>query len=74
MQVNCNAGYSGCDHPKAFVWQGNRLTVQYIDNEWREPGAKHYLVTTENGDHFKLVFFETSGGWSILEVSSSLNT
>ena len=73
MQVTCNAGYSGCDYPKAFLWHGNRLAVQQITKEWREPGTKNYLVTTDNSDYFKLVFFETSGSWSILEVSSSLN-
>ena len=73
MQVNSEAGYSGCDYPKAFIWQGNRLTVKYINKEWREPCAKHYLVLADNGDHFKLVFFETSGSWNILEVSSPHN-
>ncbi len=73
MRVICEAGYSGCDHPKAFTWLGNRLSVQRINKEWREPDAKHYLVTAGNGDRFKLVFSETSGSWSILEVSSSSN-
>ena len=74
MQVNCEAGYSGCDHPKAFMWQGKCLTVQQITKEWREPGAKYYLVTAENGNPFKLVFNETSGSWNILEVSGSINS
>jgi hypothetical protein len=73
MQVDFKAGYSGCDYPKAVFWQGNNLTVQYINKEWREPSTKHYLITTDNGYHFKLVFFEASGSWSIHEVSSSLN-
>jgi hypothetical protein len=73
MQVFCTAGYSGCDHPNAFLWQGNRLTVHQITKEWREPGNKHYQVITDNDDHFKLVICETSGKWSILKVSSSLS-
>jgi hypothetical protein len=73
MQVICAAGYSGCDHPKAFTWQGHRLSVQCITKEWREPGSKHYLVTAANSGRFKLVFSETEHGWSILEVSGSPN-
>ena len=73
MRVNCNAGYSGCDYPKTFIWQDKHLTVQKITKEWREPGTKHYLVAADNGGHFKLEFFETSGIWNILEVSNSLN-
>lgn len=73
MQVICEAGYSGCDHPKAFVWQGNHLSVQRITKEWREPDAKHYLVTVDNGDLFKLIFSETALSWSIIEVLVSPN-
>ena len=73
MRVICEAGYSGCDYPKAFTWQGIRRSVLHIYKEWREPDAKHYLVTAGDGDRFKLVFSETSGNWNILEVSVSSN-
>jgi hypothetical protein len=74
LQVICESGYSGCDHPKAIFWQGSRLTVKQIIKEWRSQDAKHYLVTTENGAHFELAFIETSGSWSIFEVSCSHNS
>jgi hypothetical protein len=74
MRVICEAGYSGCDHPKAFSWQGNSLSVKRIIKEWREPGTKLFLVTAGNSDLFKLGFSEISGCWNILEVSSSSNS
>lgn len=73
MQVDCKAGYSVCDYPKSFNWQGSCQSVRHINKEWREPGAKHYLVTAGSGSCFKLTFSETSGSWSIVEVSGSPN-
>jgi hypothetical protein len=73
MSVTCEAGFTGCDHPKAFSWLGHLLPVQDIIKEWREPDSKIYLVTASNGGCFKLVFSETDLNWSILEVSASPN-
>lgn len=69
MRVICEAGYSGCDYPKAFSWQGHNLSVEHIIKEWREPDSKHFLVAAVNGDHFILVFSETRKIWNITEVS-----
>jgi len=71
MQVICEAGYSGCDHPKAFTWQDCILAVKYVIKEWREPDSKHFLVSVENNSHFELVFSETGFIWNIIEVSGS---
>ncbi len=73
MRVDCKASYSGCDYPKSFIWQSNRLTVKHINKEWREPGVKHFLVTTCNGGRFNLAFSETSGSWNIFKVSDLSN-
>ena len=73
MRVICSAGYPGCDHPDAFFWQGKMLSVQHIIKEWREPETKHFLVTAENKNNFELVFSESSGSWTILEVLSVSN-
>jgi len=73
MQVICEAGYSGCDHPKAFTWQDRKLAVQSIIKEWREPDTKHFLVLAENSSQFELVFSETGFAWDIFEVSGLPN-
>jgi len=73
MRVICEAGYSGCDYPKAFTWQGHKISVERVIKEWREPDHKHYMVAATNGSHFELVFSETSYAWNILAASGSLN-
>ncbi len=72
IRGDASSGYSACDHPKSFFWEEETLTVREIIREWREPGAKHYLVTILDGRRFKLVFYETTGRWSALEASTTL--
>ena len=74
MRVMCEAGYSGYDYPKAFVWQGNELSVERVIKEWREPEFKHFIVATANGSFFDLVFSETGFIWNISEVSGLPNS
>ena len=73
MRVICEAGYSGCDYPKAFTWQGHKLIVERVTKEWREPDSKHFRVSAANGSHFELVFSETGKVWNISELSGSPN-
>jgi len=73
MRVICEAGYSGCDYPKAFIWQDHKLTVERIIKEWREPDSRHYIVSAANSSYFKLVFSETGYLWNISEVSGLPN-
>lgn len=68
IKVDCHAGYSGCGRPKRFEWKSESVIIRKIIKEWREPGAKHYLVEAADGRNFKLAFFETGGHWSALEV------
>ncbi len=69
MRVICEAGYSGCDHPKTFSWQGHKFSVEQVLKEWREPDAKHFLVAANDGRQFELVFSETGNQWEISGVS-----
>ena len=66
---NAASGFSVCDHPTTFVWEGETLAIGQVLREWREPGAKHYLVSTADSRQFRLIFHETSGRWSALEVT-----
>ena len=73
MRVICEAGYSGCDYPKAFTWQGHKLSIERVIYECREPDSKHFMVTAAIGSHFELVFSETGFIWNISEVSGLPN-
>jgi len=66
--VSARAGYSGCDYPREVRWQGSRLPVARVINEWREPGSKHYLVETENGLCFRLTLSEINAQWLVSPV------
>jgi hypothetical protein len=48
--------------------------VSEIIREWREPGAKHYLVHAPDGRRFRLTLDETSGAWNALEALSEKQT
>jgi hypothetical protein len=69
-RVAASSGYSACDHPKNFQWEYETLTVSEILREWREPGAKHYLVRAADDRRFRLTLDETSGAWFALEALS----
>ena len=71
VKVGSVAGYSSCDRPVSITWQNEALAVSEVLREWREPGAKHYLVAVSDGRQFKLVFFETTGQWNIIEASTT---
>ncbi|HEY60694.1 MAG TPA: hypothetical protein G4N92_08455 [Anaerolineae bacterium] len=57
-RVECQAGFSSCDHPIALWWQGQRLVIEMIEKEWRKPNAKCYRVTVTGNLHFDIVFIE----------------
>ena len=69
-RVAASSGYSACDYPTTFQWEDKTLAVSEILREWREPGAKHYLVRAPDGRRFRLTLDETSGKWSALEALS----
>ena len=69
-RVAASSGYSACDHPTTFEWEDKTLAVSEFLREWREPGAKHYLVRAADGRRFRLTLNETSGEWSALEALS----
>ena len=71
IKVTCESGYSGCDRPKMIELNGARHEVSGVVREWREPGAKHYIIRTNSGLQLKLVFYEATGGWDALEISDA---
>ncbi len=71
VKVGAAAGYSACDRPLSIHWQDQELSIREVVREWREPGAKHYLVLVDDNQHFRLIFHENSGEWNILEVKKT---
>jgi hypothetical protein len=66
--VECQSGYSGCDYPIEILFENQRLKVNQIEKEWREPDGKRYIVKTEQGMRFNLVYFEETNTWQIQQI------
>ncbi len=67
--VECQSGFSFCDHPTAIVWEGQHLAIKNIEAEWRDPVTKYYHILTENGARFEIQFHESEDCWSITPIS-----
>lgn len=68
MDVRAKAGYSGCDRPAEMIRDEVSLMITRIISEWREPGAKHYMVETKKTGTFKLVYDLQTGEWDCKEI------
>jgi len=62
--VECQAGFSACDHPMAVFWEGQRCEVLKILAEWRTPQAKCYRLLLKGGINLEAKFMEEKD-WQI---------
>ncbi len=63
--VIARAGHAYPEEPVAFNWGGERREVLWLVREWRQPGAKLYLVVDDRGARFRLTYFEWAGEWRV---------
>ena len=68
LKVNCYSGHTYAERPRSFEWQGIKYEVEDIVRAWREPGEKHFLVSTRDNKLFKLCYNELEKQWSLVEV------
>lgn len=66
--VECHSGYEYAERPVALHWQGERLEVEQIENQWRIPGGKCFRVRVQDGRRFELFYGELYDDWRINEV------
>jgi hypothetical protein len=67
-QVECHSGFEYAERPVAFEWEGERLGVKQIENQWRIPGGKCFRVLAEDGRKFELFYGELYDEWRIHPV------
>jgi len=72
MDVRAIAGYSGCDRPAEIIRDEVSLIITRIISEWREPGAKHYVVETGKTGTFKLTYDLETRKWDCKETAAAL--
>ncbi len=65
-RVECYAGASYPEDPRAVWWQGRRYPVEAIPNRQREPGGLRFLVTCSPGERqFELYYDSLTGTWDV---------
>jgi DNA-binding Lrp family transcriptional regulator len=67
VEVRCYSGHTYAVRPTSFVWQNAIYKVKAVEKEWREPGAKHFRVSTEDNKFFELCYNEQQDEWSVID-------
>jgi hypothetical protein len=65
--VECYAGYRYPERPRAFLWEGERMAVEEIEQQWRTPAGPAFRVRTADGHRFTLTYDEAAGDWDVQE-------
>ncbi|OQY19992.1 MAG: hypothetical protein B6I35_10880 [Anaerolineaceae bacterium 4572_32.2] len=63
--VESYAGYRHPERPRAFLWEGERLTVEAVEQQWRTLSGLTFTVHTADGRRFTLAYNEAADEWSI---------
>lgn len=63
VKVECYAGSSYPQRPRAVEWQGERLIVDRIEAQWRQPEGFGFLVSTTDGQVLELFYFVAQDVW-----------
>jgi hypothetical protein len=65
-EVECYAGSSSPETPRAFTWDGQRYRVQAVLNRRREPNGLGFLVHCTPGEAiFDLFYLIEADQWQI---------
>jgi hypothetical protein len=67
IRVQCHSGCQYADRPTSFVWQDTGYEVKVIENEWLEPGERHFVVRTMGEKRFEICYHEREDSWSLRE-------
>lgn len=64
-RVECYAGTRYPERPRAFVHQGERLTVARVEGEERTPRGIRFRVRVSDGRRFWLFYDEIDEVWDV---------
>ena len=64
-KVECYSGSEYAERPLAFYWQGERLKIQKILNEFITPQGKTFRVLTFGRREFTLSYDQQLDRWKI---------
>ncbi len=66
--VECHSGFEYAERPTALRWEGQRLEVEAILDQWRISGGKCFRVRVTDGRVFELFYGELYDEWRINPV------
>ena len=66
--VECYAGARYPERPRAFWWSGERLVVDAVERQWREPAGLVFHVRAADAREFILAYDEASDVWRVEPV------
>ena len=65
--VECYAGARYPERPRAFLWEGERVAVEEVEQQWRTPAGPAFRVRTTDGRRFTLAYDEAADDWDVQE-------
>jgi hypothetical protein len=66
--VECHSEYEYAERPLALTWNGQRLEISDILEQWHNPGEKCFRVRTTEGQMFELCYGEFTDEWRICQA------
>ena len=70
--VECYAGFRYPERPRAFLWEGERVAVEAVEQQWRTPSGLNFRICATDGRRFTLAHSEADDDWSVqLEQSQT---
>lgn len=64
-QVHCHSGYTYAQRPVRFSFAGQNYDIETIVAENRFPDGRQFLVKTEGGKLFRLIYNELKDLWQV---------
>jgi hypothetical protein len=64
-QVACVSGWSYAERPAALLRAGVRLEVERIEQMWRSPQGRHFVVRIQDERSVALLYNEVEDCWTV---------
>ena len=64
-QVECKSGWTYAERPAALLRGGERLEIESVEQMWRSPLGRHFIVRIEDRGRFHLLYQEAEDRWVV---------
>jgi hypothetical protein len=66
LEVKCYSGRMYAERPISFLWQDEQYEIEEIEQEWFEPGEKHFNIRIKNKQSLHLWYSEKEDQWHLI--------